>query len=382
MLEGWRPTPIRDVIVKVHQRCNLACDYCYVYRGADPGWRERPTVMAPQTWRAVLDSLRRHAERHRPERLRVILHGGEPLLLGEARIGELAGDLRSALEPHCDVQVGLQTNGVLLDEAMMAQLRPHRVTVGISVDGTPADHDRHRIFGNGRGSFARVSAALELLQQPENRPCYGGLLCTVAADTDPALTYATLRGFDPPMIDFLLPHANWDRPPVRPADSPTPYGDWLVAAFDCWYDDPVPPGVRIFEDVIALLLGGRGSSEQVGLSPAALLVIESDGTIELTDSLKSAYAGASATGLTVIEDELDAVFGDPGVAARQIGPAALAPECLACPIHRICGGGHYAHRYRAGSGFRNPSVYCHDMGRLIGHVRDRVAVDLTERMPA
>ena len=42
----------------------------------------------------------------------------------------------------------------------------------------------------------------------------------------------------------------------------------------------------------------------------------------------------------------------------------------------ICGGGLYPHRYRAGSGFRHPSVYCADLLRLITHVRDRVRGDL------
>jgi uncharacterized protein len=45
-------------------------------------------------------------------------------------------------------------------------------------------------------------------------------------------------------------------------------------------------------------------------------------------------------------------------------------------VHRVCGAGHYAHRYRPGTGFRNPSVYCADLRRLIGHVRDRMATDL------
>ena len=66
----------------------------------------------------------------------------------------------------------------------------------------------------------------------------------------------------------------------------------------------------------------------------------------------------------------------PGFVARQIGIAALADDCLRCPLHRICGAGHYAHRYRAVSGFRNPTVYCADMALLIGHIRARLAADL------
>jgi uncharacterized protein len=32
---GWRPVPFREFIVKVHSRCDLACDYCYMYEMAD-----------------------------------------------------------------------------------------------------------------------------------------------------------------------------------------------------------------------------------------------------------------------------------------------------------------------------------------------------------
>ncbi|MFM9559368.1 FxsB family radical SAM/SPASM domain protein, partial [Streptomyces caniscabiei] len=46
--------------------------------------------------------------------------------------------------------------------------------------------------------------------------------------------------------------------------------------------------------------------------------------------------------------------------------------CRACPLVRICGGGHYAHRYRPGSGFRNPSVYCADLDVLIRHIARRL----------
>ena len=125
-----------------------------------------------------------------------------------------------------------------------------------------------------------------------------------------------------------------------------------------------------------MLFGGQGRSEQAGLSPAALAVIETDGAIELVDSLKSAYEGAARTGLDIRTDDLDDLRTDPGYVARQIGAEALAPVCGSCRLRRICGGGHYVHRYRAGEGFRNPTVYCDDMQQLITHVHQRVTADL------
>jgi uncharacterized protein len=239
-----------------------------------------------------------------------------------------------------------------------------------------ADHDRHRLMPNGRGSFAAVSRALDLLRRPENRGAYAGVLCTVAADTDPIRCYEQLLAFEPPMIDFLLPHANWHAQPGRPGTSRTPYAEWLISIFDRWYAEPNAPRVRLFDDVLQLLLGGSGRGEQLGLSPSAVLVVESDGAIEQVDALKTAYPGAAATGLDVRRDDFDAALADPGIVARQIGPAALSDACLACPVQRVCGGGHYAHRYRPGAGFRQPSVYCADLRRFIDHVGERVEADL------
>ncbi|MFD0522883.1 hypothetical protein [Paractinoplanes durhamensis] len=54
--------------------------------------------------------------------------------------------------------------------------------------------------------------------------------------------------------------------------------------------------MRLFESVIDLTLGGASRSEQVGLSPAALVVVESDGAIEQVDALKTAYPGRAPPG--------------------------------------------------------------------------------------
>jgi uncharacterized protein len=42
----------------------------------------------------------------------------------------------------------------------------------------------------------------------------------------------------------------------------------------------------------------------------------------------------------------------------------------------VCGGGHYPHRYHQDNGFRNASVYCPDLSRLIRHIDARVRADL------
>ena len=77
----------------------------------------------------------------------------------------------------------------------------------------------------------------------------------------------------------------------------------------------------------------------MGLAPAVMVVIETDGSIEQVDSLKATYQGASGTGLHVSADSLDAALLLPRMVARQLGELALAAQCRNCPIHQVCGGG-------------------------------------------
>ena len=374
---GWHPTPFRDVVLKIHQRCNLACDYCYVYTMADQSWRDRPLVMEPGTWQATAERMSEHAAAHRLPSMRLVLHGGEPLLIGRARLTQLIADFRAVFTDSCRLDLLVQTNGVLLEEPMLETLSEHRVRIGVSLDGTPADNDRHRRRPDGRGSFDAVHRALRLLTAPRHRESFAGLLCIVDPNVDPIACYEALLAYEPPTLDLLLPHANWSAAPDRPVTGAAPHADWLISVFDRWYDAPrQETSIRIFEDVMALILGGSGRSEQVGLSPVAVVVVETDGAIEQVDSLKSTYPGACATGLTVFANPFDEALRHPGVVARQIGLEALCDTCRECPVHTVCGGGHYAHRYRSGAGFRNPSVYCADMLKLIRHVRQRMIADL------
>src|ERR1035438_7408639 len=93
-----------------------------------------------------------------------------------------------------------------------------------------------------------------------------------------------------------------------------------------------------------------------------------------------AYHGAPETGLHVDRNRLDEALSLPGVAARQFGERGLCATCRACPIRQVCGGGLYAHRYRAGTGFANPSVYCADLIRLISHIHDTMRADIRARL--
>jgi uncharacterized protein len=379
MAGGWRPSPFRDFIIKIHSRCDLSCRYCYMYEMADQSWKSRPRRMSRETVDHICRRIAEHAEAHSLESVHLILHGGEPLLAGPEFIRYFVTTARSALQSRVRAAVSIQTNGVLLDADYLKLFDELGVHVGVSLDGDADAHNRHRRRANGEGSHAAVVRGLERLTSAPFKHLFNGLLCTIDPRNAPVSTYEALLRFGPPSIDFLLPHGNWSAPPPARVinSSETPYGDWLAAVFDRWYQAPrQETKVRLFVEIMNLLMGRPSTTEGIGLSPVVTTVIETDGSIEQADSLKSAYEGAPATGLHISSHSLDEALLLPSVAARQGGEQVLSATCRSCRIRQVCGGGLYAHRYRADNGFSNPSVYCPDLIRIIDHIRLAVEADV------
>lgn len=364
--------PFRQFVLKVCSRCDLACDHCYVYEHADQSWRGRPKVMSDETIIRTAERIAEHVQDHALPQVRVILHGGEPLLAGAARLSWVCETLRREVGKACRLDLRIHTNGVQLDDEFCRLFADYQVKVGISIDGDRIANDRHRRYANGRSSYDQVVRAIGRLRDERYRTLYSGLLCTIDVRNDPIITYNALAAFEPPLIDFLFPHGTWDCPPPNAAGSATPYADWLIAIFDQWITatDRVP--VRLFESIMRTTYGGSSLTESLGLSASDVAVIETDGSIEQADSLKVAFDGAPGTGLDIFRNTLAEASLHPGITARQQGPAGLCLTCRSCPVVTSCGGGLYAHRYRKGTDFNNPSVYCADLMKLISHVRGRL----------
>ncbi len=392
---GRQPAALRQFVLKVRSRCNLSCTYCCIYHGKDDGWRARPPLVSRRTMRQTARRIAEHARDHGLRELRIDLHGGEPLLTGPGAVVDYTEAVRQAVAETgpagCVVHAAVQTNGTVLDEPALVRLAAAGIRVGLSLDGGTEALNHRRVDHAGRPSWPAAARAVALLGRHPGT--YAGLLCAVDVTTEPAEVYESLRALGPPRLDLLLPHANWSSPPPGlPPRAPetartgagdaTPYGDWLAAVFDLWWAGGTGgqphPRVRLFTEIIALLFGVPSATESVGLSPTVALVVDTDGTMAQIDSLKLAYDQATATGLDVHRHSFDEALDHPGVAARQLGVAALSPVCRECPVREVCGGGNYGHRYRAGSGFLHPSVYCADLERLIRHI----AVRLSAALPA
>jgi uncharacterized protein len=361
---------VSQYVLKVCSRCDLACDHCYVFEHADQSWRHKPKVMAVETVVQAARRISEHAEQHRLAQVSVVIHGGEPLLVGPERMRGVIGALRSAIDPVTKLVLTVHTNGVLLDEELCDLFAEYGVRVGVSLDGDRAANDRHRRYADGRSSHAQALRALALLRQPEYRHLYAGILCTIDVDNDPIAVYEALLAEEPPHLDLLLPHATWESPPARAVSGRVPYADWLGRVHARWVADGCPVPIRFFDSLLRAWAGRPSGSEATGLDRVGLLTIDTDGGWEQSDSLKTAYDGAPRTGLEIFSASADQAAAHSGPAGRRQGLGGVPGACRACAIVRACGGGLRAHRYRSENGFDNPSVYCDDLKVMVPQVLD------------
>ncbi|RBL85237.1 FxsB family radical SAM/SPASM domain protein, partial [Streptomyces cavourensis] len=130
--------PFREIVLKVHSRCDLACDHCYVYEHADQSWRTRPKTISDHVVSRTARRLAEHARTHALPSVTVILHGGEPLLAGPARLRLVCEEFTSALAGIAELDLRIHTNGLQLSPRYLDLFDEFDVKVGISLDGDRA----------------------------------------------------------------------------------------------------------------------------------------------------------------------------------------------------------------------------------------------------
>lgn len=362
---------ITSFLVKLASRCNLDCDYCYVYHHADQGWRSMPRLLSAESRGAFTARLADYAREVGLKRAAVIYHGGEPLLAGADSIVDFTRDLRSAVGSGVELEVGLQTNGLLLTDEVLDALGSERIAVSLSLDGPKEVNDLHRTTRRGRSSFDKVEAALERLKK---RPdTFAGVIAVIDADVPPRTLFEFFAGHEPPKLDFLLPDSHHDRLPPGRAGDPGRYERWLIEAFDLWFDEYPQLPVRTFEALLDAIMGLNSGTDAFGLGDVSLITIETDGTYHDLDVLKVVGDGATRLDGSVHDKPIADVAASPAITAhrRLLTREGLSATCRDCEVVDICGGGSVPHRYGRGS-FDNPTVYCREMKALIAHVRRRL----------
>ncbi len=372
MLSTVHPT-CKVLVLKVASRCNLNCTYCYMYNLGDDTYKNQPKFMSVDTVDAIINQVLIHCQKHQIKQFEFIFHGGEPLLVAATFYADFVRLAKASLLPYTKPVFNLQTNGTLLTESWCKTLGNLKISIGISLDGPPEDNDFYRIDHQGNGSYYKVLEGLRIAQNSKDLQHQPGILTVINVLSNPTEVYQHLKDLDIKYADFLLPDCTYQKlPPHKNLENST-YAGWLIAVFDLWYFDKQPkPTIRLFTQLIRLMIGYDEGFEYFGHQKNEFLVIETDGSIEITGAFKVCGNGFTKKDFNINSSTIDAVLKDDFYLQYYSGHQHLCNECQNCPIVEVCGGGFIAHRYSETNGFDNPSVYCLDLKLLIKHIQNIV----------
>lgn len=373
------------VIIKVVERCNLNCSYCYYYTAENAEVYSRASLMSDGTLDDIVSYVRDAVEKQPIGQVIFGFHGGEPTLAKAPRIRAFCKEARQRLEDRTKVFFVMQTNGVHLSDDWLRLMEEQRMGVGISIDGAQEVHDRYRLDHNGKGSYERVCQTLDRL-----RP--------LAAAGHIRLTALAVMGTDFTGLDFyrhlvdelgihhlkiLFPDRTGDM--VIPEDELAQLGRMLCEIFDHWLlHDRGRVNIVLFEFIIRGLMATRfprRDDEGVVLGLAVL----SDGRVRVQDDyMITSDWFWSQKDLRVSSSALDDYVSQPHL-RDIVHQSTHEPEaCRSCAYAKSCAGGEVAHRYRKGSGFDHRSVYCSALYMLHEHVERRLSLgeaELARRTP-
>lgn len=318
--------------------------------------------------------LAKGAQELKAEKVKIIFHGGEPLMIDKEKFDWMCTLYREVISPVADVSFAMQTNAMLINEEWIDLFVRHGVGIGISLDGPQEMNDLQRVDHRNRGTYDRVVAGLMKMKQAHDdaRLSYPGVICVINPLNDAKKIYRHLvddLGFT--NTSFLMPMDSHESALPEVINK---IGKYLCDLFDQWVagDNPAIQ-LRLFNEVIAFLSYGTGyieRQEQVRASGTTVLLIASNGDLGNSDEMKSLNpnwkkSNVSTTSLYEYLQSEEVKFID---AATHSLPEA----CLECCWQNHCLGGAQfgtlVTRFSHERGFNNPSVFCDGIRTFYSHV--------------
>ena len=332
--------PLSLLIKPASGLCDLRCKYCFYANVTDQREVKSFGIMTAETTEKLVEQ----ALAYEPTQITFAFQGGEPTLAGLDYFTHFIESVTALNQAKVPIHYALQTNGMHLDESWAQIFRAHKFLVGISLDGPKAIHDLNRIDAKGSGSFHRVRKSIALLEKYEvDFNILTVVTKGVAKHAQKVYQYFMNEGYHYlqfiPCLDEL--DAPYGKDPY--ALLPKNYGDFLCRLFDLWYMDykkGTRVSIRMFDNILQMLLGMPPESCDMTGRCSANLVIEADGSAYPCDFYVLDQWRLGSVYDTSLRDMQDSET------ARDFVALSLDrdPECEACPYLNICRGGCRRHR--------------------------------------
>lgn len=374
-------TPLIVLLKLAGEQCNINCLYCYERRKPYEGSDRFDRKLTEE----ALKSLSGHP-------IRLILHGGEPLLVGKSRMAEILQAINASSADIRGVQI--QTNGLLLDADWIKLFDDHvpHLEWGVSYDG-PGQANSYRRDHADRETHVGAVRAIKLLAEHGRKP---GIISVINAAHRDLSPEQYMDGFHQlreeisalslvPCYDFAAKPRIWNSKsgarimqlmgPSGPqwAIGPEFYGEYLVSTMRAWVGSGDWRHYSL--EPIVSIIGNMTGKTQIARSTnfsftdeSHVVTVYPNGQIGPNDRLDEAMVGM--TDLSSDPASLDRLL-EQTRNSYEIEWRQLLDRCTGCSYWQICRGGELHERREMRKADREDE-FCASRMKIIDATRSEI----------
>lgn len=367
-----------NIIIKITERCNLSCTYCYFFNGVNRLYKEHRPYIKDKVINDIKEFIIKSLFSG-IKQVNIILHGGEPLLIGKERFVRLVKTLSISEK----ISFTIQTNATLIDKEWAEIFSKMDIHVGVSIDGEKEVNDKYRIYPNGKGSFEKIINGVKILKK-HNIPA--SIISVINFESNPSNLYNLIFNelgiysfnFLPLDINYETISENQDYLNLRFFDE----------MFDLWISLDKKPNIRYIRKIINRFAFLSKKEAILGDEKSTILTINSDGMVSPNDEIMNCDISLFEKNNLIYISDLNledfckndptydiARFSSPKVCqeceqryeCNRYIIRSIPRECRDCQLKFICKGqgiGNIGTKFSLERKFENKTVYCELNKRL------------------
>lgn len=352
---------ILTFIIKLTDKCNLDCDYCYE-KDKYSKVRNLSVEQAVTIFNKIRYYLRHDTDKK--YHINLIWHGGEPLLIKPEDLDEIFRNATKIIAPEAKrFQQNLQTNATLLNNEYIDIFKKNGIQLGISLDFFTG----HRHYRGKRTVHADVMKKIALIKKSGLN--FGLLSVITRKNVHRAkdIYYKAKRLCDSFSFLPIISPSNGPSACLRP--SPKEWGDFLVKIAGLWLKDKDDICITPISNLVSLITyGKRGGNLCHGMPNCASrhLHIKTDGNVTNCDLFK----GERYIFGNIYKDSLKKIISSPKRTSLADRPKRIQKLCKGCKWLKLCNGGCPA-LAETHEDFFNRTFYCESQKMIFEFLRQR-----------
>lgn len=360
----------------------MACRYCYTHGDASRD------MMSIATFRHVASSILSMPDL---SSVRLLWHGGEPLIMGLPWFTEAISALAKASHSsRIHITHSIQSNLSLLTEEYLDFFEAHRFHISSSLDGPEHIHNGGRQYPRGQGTFADVYRGLTMIKSrnevlrnsapPGERPVQlGGGVVVVMSRLNIFRISELYEFFSNARISIKCnPLINAGRASSHMEDisiTAEEYGAALIELFDIWYKDKGRViSIDPLEEIVGNVLSGKPEECTFsGSCRSRFISVGPHGDVYPCgrfDGIPDMRLG------NLCENSLHDILNSDSARRLLSRSCETIPQCQMCRYRGICNAGcmhnAYAHEGRVDA----PDPYCKGYYMLFTHIDEILDAEL------